>query len=43
MALSYIELEKAYNEAMDKISKLETDLYFCHRNNRIEDEVQKGK
>ena len=26
-----------------KVLELETALYFCHRNNKIEDEVQKGK
>ena len=25
-----------------KVEELETELYFCRRNNRIEDEVQKG-
>ena len=37
------KLENELKKAKQKIDKLETDLYFCHRNNRIVDEVQKGK
>ena len=36
------KLENELKEAKQKINKLETDLYFCHRNNKI-DEIQKGK
>tara|TARA_Y100000004_G_scaffold193290_1_gene255515 strand:- start:424 stop:555 length:132 start_codon:yes stop_codon:yes gene_type:complete len=43
MGLSYERLQEEYNKALERIRELETELYFCHRNNRIEDEVQKGK
>ena len=43
MALSYEELENAYNDALNKIKELETELYFCNRNNKLVDEIQKRK
>jgi len=43
MSLSYNKLEKKYNEALEKILDLETKLYYCRRNKKLEDEVQKRK
>ncbi len=43
MSLSYSKLEEKYNSALERIKELETELYFCYRNRKIEDEVQKGK
>ena len=34
------EMENKVKELEAKVLKLETELYFCHRNNRIVDEVQ---
>ena len=41
--MSVEEFENKIKELESKIQELETALYFCHRNNRIEDEVQKRK
>ena len=35
MSLSYNKLEKKYNEALEKILELETELYFCRRNKKL--------
>ena len=43
MGLSYQKLEEKIKELEAKVLELETALYFCYRNNKIEDEVQKGK
>ena len=43
MSLSYKKLEQEYNNALEKIKDLETKLYFCYRNKKIEDEIQKRK
>ena len=37
------QLEAKLEEAKQKIDELETELYFCNRNNRLVDEVQKRK
>ena len=37
-----VSMEK-YQELKDRIKELETELYYCHRNNQIKDVVQKGK
>ncbi len=37
------ELKKKYKKALEKIKELETELYFCYRNKKIEDEIQKRK
>ncbi len=42
MSLSYSKLEEKYNKALEKILDLETQLYYCYRNKKIEDEIQKG-
>ena len=33
------ELEKEVLELKDKVKELETELYFCRRNNKIEKEI----
>ena len=43
MSLSYSKLEQKYNDALERIKELETELYFCRRNKKIEDEIQKRK
>jgi hypothetical protein len=43
VSLSYSKLEKEYNNALERIRDLETKLYYCYRNKKIEDEVQKRK
>ncbi len=43
MGVSREKLEEKVKELEAKVLELETALYFCYRNNRIEDEVQKGK
>ena len=43
MSWSYDRLEKEYNKAIMKIRDLETKLYYCRRNKKLEDEVQKRK
>tara|TARA_R110000824_G_scaffold171630_1_gene349301 strand:+ start:190 stop:321 length:132 start_codon:yes stop_codon:yes gene_type:complete len=43
MSLSYENLQLRINELEEQIKELETELYFCCRNNKIEDEIQKGK
>ena len=35
MSLSYNKLEKKYNEALEKILDLETELYYCRRNKKL--------
>ena len=42
MVWSYNKLKEEYNKALDKIKELETELYFCRRNNKL-DEIQEGK
>ena len=42
MSLSYENLQLRINELEEQIKKLETELYFCYRNKKIENEVQKG-
>ena len=37
------KLENELKEAKQKVDELETELYFCRRNRRIEDEVQEGE
>ena len=37
VSLSYKKLEEEYNKALEKIKELETELYFCYRNKKIED------
>tara|TARA_Y100001938_G_C8051154_1_gene411802 strand:- start:1137 stop:1265 length:129 start_codon:yes stop_codon:yes gene_type:complete len=39
MGLSYKKLEEENQKLKEKIKELETELYFCYRNNRIEKEV----
>tara|TARA_Y100001963_G_scaffold130158_1_gene186138 strand:+ start:197 stop:364 length:168 start_codon:yes stop_codon:yes gene_type:complete len=36
-------LKEELKEAKQKVDELETELYFCRRNRRIEDEVQEGE
>ena len=43
MSLSYNKLEQEYNKALERIRDLEMKLYYCCRNKKIEDEVQKRK
>jgi hypothetical protein len=43
MSLSYNKLEQEYNKALERIRDLETKLYYCRRNKKLEDEVQKRK
>jgi len=43
MSLSYSKLEQKYNDVLERIKELETELYFCRRNKKIEDEIQKRK
>ena len=35
MSLSYSKLEQKYNEALERILDLETQLYYCHRNKKL--------
>ena len=42
MSLSYSKLEEKYNNALERIRDLETELYYCRRNKKL-DEVQKRK
>jgi type III secretory pathway component EscU len=37
------ELKMKLEEVTQKVKDLETELYFCRRNRKIEDEIQKGK
>ena len=39
MGLSYKKLEEENIKLKEKIKELETELYFCNRNNKIEKEV----
>ncbi len=39
IAISMDKHNEVVKELEDKISELETELYFCYRNNRIEKEV----
>ena len=43
MSLSYNKLETEYNKALERIKELETELYYCRRNKKLEDEIQKRK
>ena len=43
MALSYENLQLKVEELETKVKELETELYFCYRNYRIKDEIQKRK
>ena len=33
-----VSIEK-YNELKERVKELETQLYFCHRNNKIEKDI----
>ena len=39
MGLSYKKLEEENTKLKERIRELETELYFCYRNNKIEKEV----
>ena len=39
MGLSYKKLEEKCKKLEEKVIELETELYFCYRNNKIEKEV----
>ena len=41
MSLSYNKLEKKYNNALERIKDLETELYFCRRNNKVSETIVK--
>ena len=36
MGLSYKKLEESYNDALGKMKGLETELYFCRSNKKME-------
>ena len=36
MGLSYKKLEEENTKLKERIKELETELYFCYRNNKIE-------
>ena len=36
MVWNYKKLEEEYNKSAEKIKELETELYFCRRNRKIE-------
>ena len=36
MVWNYRKLEEEYNKSTEKIKKLETELYFCRRNKKME-------
>ena len=42
MGLSYKKLEEENTKLKERIRELETELYFCYRNNKIEKEVNDG-
>ena len=42
MGLSYKKLEEENTKLKERIRELETELYFCYRNNKIEKEVNGG-
>ena len=35
MSLSYSKLEEKYNNALERIRDLETELYYCRRNKKL--------
>ena len=39
MGLSYKKMEEENTKLKERIKELETELYFCYRNNKIEKEV----
>jgi len=39
VGLSYEKLEEEYKKLVERVKELETELYFCYRNNRIKKEV----
>jgi hypothetical protein len=39
VGLSYKKLEEKCKKLEDRVIELETELYFCYRNNKIEKEV----
>ena len=39
MGLSYKKLEEENTKLKERIKELETELYFCYRNNKIEKEI----
>ncbi len=39
MGLSYKKLEEKSKKLEERVIELETELYFCYRNNKIEKEV----
>ena len=43
MSLSYENLQLKVNELEEQIKELETELYFCRRNNKIEDNSKVSK
>ena len=42
MSLSYKKLEEENEKLKERIKELETELYFCYRNNKIEKVVNDG-
>jgi len=41
--MSVTDMKNRIQELEEKVKELETELYFCRRNRKIEDEIQKGK
>ena len=39
MGLSYKKLEEENIKLKERVKELETELYFCYRNNKIEKEI----